>query len=65
MELIAIALVIMLSIGFAVAATKLVMDALLAGMRLPHRDRANAPANAIPLVPTAILRDQRARRPQA
>ena len=51
MELIAIALLIMLSIGLAVAATKLVMDALLAGMRLHHRDRANAPATWSPKVP--------------
>jgi hypothetical protein len=41
-ELIAIALLIMLSIGLAVAATKLVMDVLLAAMRLRRRDRASA-----------------------
>lgn len=43
-ELIAIALLIVLSIGLAVAATKLVMDALLAAMRLRHRDRAHTSA---------------------
>jgi hypothetical protein len=36
-ELIAIALVIVLSVGLAAAATKLVMDVLLLAMRAPHR----------------------------
>ena len=44
MELIAIALLIMLSIGLAVAATKLVMDVLLVAMRPRRRDRANTSA---------------------
>lgn len=43
-ELIAIAGVIVLSVGLAVAATKLVMDVLLAAMRLHRRDPADASA---------------------
>ena len=43
-ELIALAVVILLSVGLAVAATKLVMDALLAAMRLHRGDRTHASA---------------------